>query len=171
MPAHDGALKDVASAETTTVKIGDFSANHYGKLVSVISAILILLLLPELAGARKPQLRDTSITQGKTPAGFYYMTGGLTFDEQQTMEQQSAPYNLKVIFAPRAGTSVSPVLLLIGDNQGRRVDKIMVHGPWFYIQLPAGGYTIVARIKNKVVLIRDVYLRENRRAIYFVHGD
>jgi hypothetical protein len=37
-----------------------------------------------------------------------------------------------------------------------------------YIQLPSGGYTIVARIKNKVVLIRDVYLYENRRATYFV---
>lgn len=153
------------------VKITDFSTTRYGKLVSAISAIFILLLLPELAGARKPQLRDTSITCGKTAAGFYYMNGGLTFDEQQTMERQSAPYNLKLLFAPRSGTSVSPVLLLIGDNQGRRVDKIMLHGPWFYIQLPSGGYTIVARIKNKVVLIRDVYLRENRRAIYFVYGD
>jgi hypothetical protein len=87
------------------------------------------------------------------------------------MERQSASYNLKLVFAPRSATSVSPVLLLIGDNQGRRVDKILLHGPWFYIQLPTGGYTIVARIKNKVVLIRDVYLRENRRSIYFVRGD
>jgi hypothetical protein len=150
------------------VKIGDFSTTRYGKLVSVISAILTLLLLPELAGAREPQLPDTRITRGKTAGGFYYMTGGLAFDEKQAMERQSAQYNLKLVFAPRSSTSVSPVLLLIGDNQSRRVDKIMVHRPWFYIQLPSGGYTIVARTKNKVVLIRDVYLRENHRATYFV---
>ena len=154
-----------------TVKIAVFYTSRYGELVSIISAILVLLLLPVLAGARKPQLRDTSITRGKTTAGFYYMIGGLAFDEQQAMERRSAPYNLKLVFARRLSTLLSPVLLLIGDNQGRRVDKVMVHGPWFYIQLPPGGYTIVARIRDKVVVIRDVYLSENRRATYFVRGD
>jgi hypothetical protein len=153
------------------VKITDFSTTRYGKLVSPISAILILLLLPEFAAARKPQAPDTSIRHGKTAAGFYYMNGGLTFDEQQAMERQSAPYNLKLVFAPPSSTVASPVLLLIGDNLRRRVDKVMVHHPWFYIQLPSGGYTIMARIKNKVVLIRDVYLYANRRATYFVRGD
>jgi hypothetical protein len=124
-----------------------------------------------LAGAREPQVPDSSITRGKTAAGFYYMNGGLTFDEQQAMERQSAKYNLKLVFAPRSSPLASPVLLLIGVNDGRRVDKIMVYAPWFYIQLPSGAYTIVARLKNKVVLIRDVYVRENQRAIYFVRGD
>jgi putative peptidoglycan binding protein len=108
-----------ASAETMIVKITDFSTTRYGKLVSATSAILILLLLPEFAAARKPQLPDTGITRGKTAAGFYYINGGLTFDEQQAMERRSASYNLKLLFAPPAGTLVSPVLLLIGDNQGR----------------------------------------------------
>jgi hypothetical protein len=168
------ALKYVdafASVETMTVKITNFSTTRYGKLVSAISAILIFLFLPALAAARKPQLPDTSIVRGKTAAGFNHMSGGSTFDEQQAMERQSAPYNLKLVFAPRSATSDSPILLLIGDNQSRQVDRIVLHGPWFYIQLPPGGYTIVARIKNKVVLIRDVYLRENRRSTYFVRGD
>jgi hypothetical protein len=153
------------------VKTTHFSTTRYGKLVSAISTILILLVLPALAGAREPQVPDSNITRGKTAAGFYYMNGGLTFDEQQAMERQSAAYNLKLVFAPRLSFLASPVLLLIGVNVGGRVDKIMVHAPWFYIQLPSGAYTIVARIKNKVVLIRDVYVRENQRAIYFVRGD
>ena len=151
------------------VKIVD-STTRCGKLVSAISAILILLLFPQLAGARGPRLPDTSITRGKTAGGFHYMNGGLTFDEQQTMERQSAPYNLKLVFASRLSPLVSPVLLLIGDNLRRRIDKIMVHGPWFYIQLPSGGYTIVARINNEVVLIKDIYLHADRRATYFVRG-
>jgi hypothetical protein len=60
---------------------------------------------------------------------------------------------------------------LIGHNENRQVDKIMVHGPWVYIQLPAGAYTIAARIKNEVVLIRDFYLREQRRSIFFSRPD
>lgn len=157
--------------ETMIVKIAVFSTSSYGELGSMISAILVLLLLPVLADARKSQLADASITRGKTAGGFYYMIGGLAFDEQQAMERRSAPYNLKLVFARRLSTLLSPVLLLIGDNRGYRVDKVMVHGPWFYIQLPPGGYTIVARIKNKVVVIRDVYLSKNRRATYFVRGD
>lgn len=154
-----------------TVKLTAFSTSRYGKLVSAISVILIASLLPELANSRKPQAPDTSIRHGKTAAGFYYMTGGTAFHERQAMERQSTPYNLKLVFAPPSSTVASPVLLLIGDNLRRRVDKIMVHHPWFYIQLPSGGYTIMARIKNKVVLIRDVYLYANRRATYFVRGD
>jgi hypothetical protein len=68
-----------------------------------------------------------------------------------------------LVFAPGSSPLASSVLLLIGDNHGGRVDKIMVYAPWFYIQLPSGAYTIVARLKNKVVLIRDVYVRENQR--------
>jgi hypothetical protein len=173
MPVYE-ALKDVnafASAETMIVKITDCSTTRYDKLVSPISAILILLLLPGFAAARKPQLPDTSIMRGKTAAGFDYMNGGLTFDEQQAMERQSAPYNLKLVFERRSAILDSPILLLIGDNRSGQVDKILLHGPWFYVQLPPGGYTIVARIKNKIILIRDVYLRENRQAIYFVRGD
>jgi hypothetical protein len=150
------------------VKISEFSAC---KLVSTISAALVLLALSDPAAAGKPGLPDTTITRGKTAAGFHYMTGGLVFDERQAMERQSDPYNLKLIFGPRWSVFVSPVLLLIGDNQGRRVEKVMARGPWFYIRLPSGGYTIVARIRNKVVLIRDVYLHENRRATYFVRGN
>jgi hypothetical protein len=46
----------------------------------------------------------------------------------------------------------------------------MLHGLWFYIQLAPGSYTIMARIKNKIVLIRDAYLRQNQRATYLVRG-
>ena len=152
------------------VKTTHFYRARRGSLVSAIPTVVFLLVSQQSSDARKPELADTSISRGKTAAGFSYMNGGLTFTEQQTMEGQSAPYNLKIIFAPPAGILTSSILLMIGDNQNRRVDKITVQGPWFYIQLPAGGYTIMARIKNKIVLIRDVYLRENHRATYLVCG-
>ena len=140
-------------------------------LLAAISTILILFCFPELVDARKPQFGSTSITRGETAAGADYMHGGLTYDERMTMEAQSTPYNLKIIFAPRTGILTSSILLMIADNQYGRVDRIMLQGPWFYIQLPPGGYTIMARIKNKIVLIRNVYLRESHRATYFVRGD
>jgi hypothetical protein len=126
------------------------------------------LLVPELGNAREPQFSDTSITRGRTAAGFPYMNGGLISDEQQAMERRSRRYNLKVVVATPLRRFVSPVLLLIGNNQSGRIEKVHLHAPWFYIQLPSGAYTILARLEKRLVLIRDVYLREDRRATYFV---
>jgi hypothetical protein len=158
----------VASLETTIMKTTRFQNTRCGSLVSAISTVVFLLASQQFSDARIAELADTSITHGKTAAGFSYMNGGLTLAEQQTMEGRSASYNLKIVFASRGGILAASILLVIGDNQNRRMDKIMVHRPWFYIQLPPGGYTIMARIKNKIVLIRDVYLSENHRATYVV---
>src|SRR5918992_5460844 len=98
-------------------------------LLSAISTILILFCSPELVNARKPQFAATSITRGQTAAGVDYMHGGLTYDERVTMEAQSTPYNLKIIFAPRTGFLTSSILLMIGDNQDGRVDRIMLRRP------------------------------------------
>ena len=126
---------------------------------------------PDLASGRKPQLRDTGIRKGKTETGCQYMNGGLVFDEQKTMEQRSASYNLKLVFAPRSGTAMSPVLLVIGDNESRRVEKFLLRAPWFYIRLPSGGYTIMARIENTIIVITDVQIRIGSRATYFLTTD
>lgn len=126
---------------------------------------------PDLASGRKPQLRDTGIRKGKTETGCQYMNGGLVFDEQKTMEQRSASYNLKLVFAPRSGTAISPVLLVIGHKESRRVEKLLLRAPWFYIRLPSGGYTIMARIENTIIVITDVQIRIGSRATYFLTTD
>jgi hypothetical protein len=87
------------------MKITDISATRCGVLVTAISTTLFLSL-PASTDARKPQLLDTKIMRGKTATGFHYMTGGLAFDEQRTMERQSAPYNPKLVFY-RARASLS----------------------------------------------------------------
>jgi hypothetical protein len=149
--------------ETMRLSTLHFSARHFGKPVL---AVCMVLLFSKPADAHKTDL--PIIIRGETAAGHAYMIGGLAFDDREAMERQSAPYNLKLVFAPWFITASEPVLLLIGDNQGRRIEKLKLHAPWFYIRLPSGGYTIIARIKEAVILIRDVYLHENHRATYFL---
>lgn len=156
--------------ETIVVKITRLTVRHWNLLLG-FAVVLIALLFSGVTDARKPQLRDTSITRGRTAGGYPYMNGGMVFDEQQAMERLSAVYNLKLVFARRSDTFLSPVLLIIATNDGRQIDKILLRGPWFYVRLPSGGYTILARFKSKAVLIRDVYLREGRRKTYFVRGN
>ena len=87
------------------------------------------------------------------------------------MERAADPYNLKLVFASRRGTPVTPAFVLIGANDSRRVERIALGAPWFYIQLPPGGYTILARFKNQLVLVRDVNIGQRGRKTYVVRGD
>ncbi|HEX7230163.1 MAG TPA: hypothetical protein VF452_07205 [Candidatus Binatia bacterium] len=139
--------------------------------IPTISLLLACWMDPELASGRKRQLRDTGIKNGKTETGCQYMNGGLVFDEQETMERRSASYNLKLVFAPRSGTAISSVLLMIGHNESHRVEKFLLRAPWFYIRLPSGGYTIMARIENTIITITDVQIRIGGRRTFFLRTD
>ena len=99
------------------------------------------------------------------------MNGGVSFDERQAMERAAKIYNLKLVFSRSAGTPVAPAFVMIGANNGRGIDKIVPRGPWFYIQLPPGGYTILARFARQVVLMRNVKLSEGGRATFRLRGD
>ncbi|MGH7854434.1 MAG: hypothetical protein ACREP3_13400 [Candidatus Binatia bacterium] len=87
------------------------------------------------------------------------------------MERAADRYNLKLVFASRLGTLVTPAFVVIGANNGRHIEKILLRAPWFYIQLPPGGYTILTRFKRQVVLVRNVNIAERRVRTYFLRGD
>jgi hypothetical protein len=133
----------------------------------------IALSLAPLAAAHSlhPSFPEANVTWGRTAAGYPYQSGGVSFDEQRAMERASHSYNLKLVFASGAGTLVVPDFVVIGANHGRSVEKIPLRAPWFYIQLPAGAYTILARWKRRIVLIRDVHLREGQLRTYRVRVD
>jgi hypothetical protein len=134
-------------------------------------AAIFLLILPCSAASHTPRFPDANVIRGRTAAGYPYLNGGISFDEQRAMERAAGPFNLKVVFARRSGTPVAPNFVVIGANNGSHIDKISIGAPWFYIQLPPGGYTILARFRRQVVLLRDVKIGEGRRSTYFLRGD
>jgi len=144
---------------------------YWGLFITAFPVLVSAAVLPGSGAARAPHLAQSIVTQGWTPAGYPYMNGGISLDERRTMERMAASYNLKIVFARRAGIPGAPALLLIGSNNGRHVDTISFLGPWFYIQLPPGSYTILARFERQAVLVRDVYLWEGHRKTYVVRGD
>jgi hypothetical protein len=148
-----------------------FGLPHYRGLFTVFTVLVAALVLPVPGAARAPDFSRSDVTQGWTTAGYPYMNGGISLDERHTMERMAEPYNLKLVFARRAGIPGAPVFLLIATNNGRHIETISFSGPWFYIQLPPGSYTILARFRRQTVLVRDVYLWEGRRKTYVVRGD
>jgi hypothetical protein len=141
------------------------------KLQAGLAAVLSIVLPSAFAGAVVPGFPEISLIRGRTAAGYPYLNGGVNFDEQRIIERAGQQYNLKLVFERRAGILATPAFVLIGANDGRQVEKISLGAPWFYIQLPPGGYTILARFKSQLVVVRDVNIGQGRRRTYVVRGE
>lgn len=136
-----------------------------------LAAVAIGILLHGIAVALTRDFPEVSLVRGRTAAGHPYLSGGISFDERRLIENVAHLYNLKLIFARMAGTPATPAFVLIGANDGGRVEKIRLGGPWLYIRLPPGGYTILARFKSQLVLLRDVNIGSKGRKTYVLRGE
>jgi len=136
-----------------------------------LAAIPLTFFLSSPAVSHTPGFPEANVIRGRTAAGYPYLNGGISFAEQYAIERAADPYNLKLIFANRAGTLVSPHFVMIGTNHSGQIEKIPLRAPWFFIQLPPGGYTILARFKRQVVLVSDVLVGAAGRRTYLLRGD
>ena len=108
------------------------------------------------------------ITEGKASQGFPYMFGGISSDEREALEERAKGYNLKLVFAEKRGAFVSGVSLHIGTAKGVELASLTVEGPWFYIQLPPGDYTVKARLTGEVKETKVTVTKDKRAQQSFV---
>lgn len=83
-------------------------------------------------------------TQVATPVP--YVTGGIGLDERETMLQQAKQegYNLKIVAAATGGAYLGGVTVRIVGRDGKQVLQAAMDGPWLYVKLPPGSYTVTA---------------------------
>ncbi len=97
------------------------------------------------------------------------MTGGVGADEREVMESLDVSFNLKLVFAGRSGNFLSDVKLSITDEPGHNVEEAISNGPWFYIKLPPGLYTVVATFNNDTKRIKNLDLSKSERVTRWLH--
>lgn len=86
--------------------------------------------------------------EAKTYDGIPYLSGGIGLEEIETLRRMGHAYDLKLVFAEKAGNYLSDVEVVIKDAKGKTVLEATSQGPWFFAQLPAGKYTIAAIMKG-----------------------
>jgi hypothetical protein len=124
--------------------------------------LFVLLLEPTRCGVPPIQAQVTAfppaiiITHGKTPQGFPYFFGGVSSNEREVMEQRGRGYNVKLVFAEKSGSFISGVTLVLTDIKGAEMVSLATDGPWFYIQLPPGGYAAKATFKGETKQIKNL---------------
>jgi len=73
-----------------------------------------------------------------------YATGGIGDEEMAALKLNERNYNLRVMAAIPGGNYIGDYTLRIRDTQGTTVLEAPGEGPYFYVQLPPGTYTVEA---------------------------
>lgn len=104
-----------------------------------------------------------TIFEGKTAQGYPYMSGGIGSGEREAMEERAKGYNVKLVFAARDGSFISAVSIEIVTVKGAEVVSLTTDGPWFYIQLPQGSYSVKAGFKGETKEIKVLRVAREKR--------
>jgi hypothetical protein len=102
------------------------------------------------------------ITEGKTSQGFPYLFGGVSTNEREAMEERAKGYNVKLVFAEKRGAFISGVTIVIASAKGAEIASLNTDGPWFYIQLPPGDYSVKATFKGETKQIKSLRVPKDK---------
>jgi hypothetical protein len=97
---------------------------------------------PMLSAAQFPPTIE--IAYGKTLQGLPYISGGVSSDEREVMQERGKTYNVKLVFADKSGALLADVKLIINDSAGQEIVFLRAAGPWVYVQLLPGIYHLQA---------------------------
>lgn len=109
----------------------------------------LLFILIAVGAAAVADTVQAAQSQIATSGQVAFASGGVGDDSLQRMEALSKDFNLKVIFALKAGNYVSDVAVVISDVRGAKVLETVSEGPWLLAKLPPGKYQFTATYENE----------------------
>lgn len=80
--------------------------------------------------------------QVREDRGIRYVSGGIGANERAELNALSHQFNLRLLFAMQAGNYLADVRVNIINARGETVFSAQSEGPWFFVQLPPGAYTV-----------------------------
>lgn len=85
----------------------------------------------------------------QTVGGVPYVSGGVGTESIDRLNALASQFDVKLVFALKAGDYLSGIGVTIADSTGRKLLDTTSKGPWFMAQLPAGNYQVVATFAGK----------------------
>lgn len=109
----------------------------------------LLFILAACGAAAAANTVQSAQNETLTSGQVTFVSGGVGEDSLQRMEALSKDFNLKVIFALKAGNYISDVAVVISDARGAKVLETVSEGPWFLAKLPPGKYQFNATYESE----------------------
>lgn len=73
------------------------------------------------------------------------VSGGVGMEAREQLRQRAEDYELKLVFAATpSGDYLAEIPVTITDRRGNKVVEAVSEGPWMYVELPSGAYTVRA---------------------------
>lgn len=89
--------------------------------------------------------------RGTTDAGGRFVSGGIGVDEIAELQQERPRYALAILTAARgSGAFLADIHIRITDAHDGVVLETVMDGPWLFVDLPAGRYSIRASLGDRV---------------------
>lgn len=73
-----------------------------------------------------------------------YVSGGIGKGERDALKKMEKNFDVKFVFAMEKGNYLSKVVTVIEDSGGKDLLHTVSDGPWLYVKLPNGAYTVSA---------------------------
>jgi hypothetical protein len=90
-------------------------------------------------------------TDGSTPEGITYVSGGVSGEELQALTAGKSGYSLWVTTAAvRSGAHLADARARVLDSQRQVVLDVVMDGPWLFANLPVGTYTVEVTFEQQV---------------------
>ncbi len=80
----------------------------------------------------------------RAPSGVMYVSGGVGTEAVELLKSMEKDFNLKMVFADKAGEFLSDVKVTITDSGGRVLLETVTEGPLLMAKLPVGSYLVDA---------------------------
>lgn len=134
----------------------------------VLGLFLLVLIEPSRCGV--PPINGQAahippaivVTEGETSQGYPYLFGGVSSNEREVMEARAKGYNLKLVFAEKSGAYLSGVTVVLATARGAQIVSVATDGPWFFIQLPPGNYSVKASLAGNAKQIKKLRVAKDR---------
>lgn len=109
---------------------------------------------------KRPAPSSVGLARAQTPDGFKLLSGGVTVEDQQTMQKERADYSLWVAtVAKPSGAYLADVNLRIERagakttaSKSPKTDAVVVErrmeGPWLLLALPPGTYQVTGSFRD-----------------------
>jgi hypothetical protein len=139
--------------------------------VTILLALLCVTVSIRRSDALDRLATEPGIRYGRTASGYAYMNGGASDLGQSMIERQGGAYNIKLVMVPPPAIALPRFRIYLANNRTGKIENIPLSGPWLYFQLPAGSYTIGARIRNRIYILRDIHVQDTTRQVHILRAD
>lgn len=96
------------------------------------------------------------------------ISGGVGEDSRQELAAKAKDYNLKLVFALASGEYIADVQVDIADSRGATVASERSDGPWMFVKLPPGGYTVKATVNDKTQTKKITAGKQGQKTVNFL---